>query len=65
MLGAFTHLTRPSFVSGIGVLLQKGRLFGDKSFVVNIGKWKGIGALMKREAVMALGYGRPLGSCEI
>ena len=59
MLNAFTRLTRPFFVSGIGALFQKKRPFGDKSFVVNMGKCKGVGALRKRETTMALGYGRP------
>ena len=45
MLGAFTRLIRPSFVSGFGALLQKGRPFGDKLLVVNMGIWKGVGAL--------------------
>ncbi|WJZ95111.1 hypothetical protein VitviT2T_013902 [Vitis vinifera] len=33
-------LNKASFVSGIGALLQKGRPFGDKAFVVNMGIWK-------------------------
>ena len=58
MLGAFSRLTRPSFVSGFGALLQKGRPFGDKSLVANMGNWKGVGALRKREVAIVLGYGR-------
>ena len=38
-------LNKASFVSGIGALLQKGRPFGDKAFVVNMGIWKEVGAL--------------------
>ena len=58
MLNAFTRLTRPFFVSGIDALFQKKRPFGDKSFVVNMGNWKGVGALRKREVAIVLGYGR-------
>ena len=59
MLGAFTCLIRSFFVSGFGALLQKGRPFGDKSLVVNMGIWKGVGDLRKQEKAMVLGYGRP------
>ncbi|RVX11265.1 hypothetical protein CK203_019797 [Vitis vinifera] len=58
-LGAFIHLIRSSFVSGIDVMLQKGRRFRDKLFAGRYGKQKEVGALRKQEAAMALGYGRP------
>lgn len=59
MLGTFTCLIRLSFVSGFGALLKKWRPFGGKSLVVNMGIWKGVGALKNREEAMVLVYGRP------
>ena len=57
-LDILTLLIRLSFANGFGVLLRKWMLFGEKLFVVNLGNWKGVGALRKCETTMVLVYGR-------